>query len=77
MTQAVVRQAFLDQAVICTAAGAPFTGRLCRLVAERLTNEGEIGRRVPNWPGVPSHYGDALSLGLMGGLHALARSRQA
>lgn len=77
MTQAAVRQAFLDQAVICTVAGAPFTGRLCRLVGERLTDEGEIGRRVLNWPGTPSHQGDALPLRLMGGLHALARSEQA
>jgi len=74
MSEAAVRQAFLDQAVICTAAGAPFTGRLCRLVGERLTGEGEIGRRVLDWDGVPSHQGDALPLRLMGGLHALARS---
>lgn len=74
MSEALVRQAFLDQAVICTAAGAPFTGRLCRLVGERLTSEDEIGRRVLEWTGVPSHHGDALPLRLMGGLHALARS---
>jgi hypothetical protein len=74
MSEALVRQAFLDQAVICTAAGAPFTGWLCRLVGERLTGEGEIARRVLNWTGVPSHQGDALPLRLMGGLHALARS---
>lgn len=74
MSEAVVRQAFLDQAVICTAAGAPFTGRLCRLVGERLADDGEIGRRVLGWSGAPSHDGDALPLRLMGGLHALARS---
>jgi hypothetical protein len=74
MSEALVRQAFLDQAVICTAAGAAFTGRLCRLVGERLTGEGEIGRRVLGWTGVPSHQGEALPLRLMGGLHALARS---
>jgi hypothetical protein len=74
MSEALVRQAFLDQAVICTAAGAPFTGRACRLVGERLTAEGEIGRRVLGWTGMPSHQGDALPLRLMGGLHALARS---
>ena len=74
MTEAAVRRAFADQAVICTAAGAPFTGRLCRLVAERLTADGAIGRRVLGWTGIPSHQGDALPLRLMGGLHALARS---
>lgn len=74
MSAARVRQAFLDQAAICGKAGAPFTGRLCRLVGERLTDRGEIGRRVLEWPGVPAHQGDALPLRLMGGLHALARS---
>jgi hypothetical protein len=74
MSEAAVRLAFLDQAVICTAAGAPFTGRVCRLVGERLTGEGEIGRRVLGWTVAPSHQGDALPLRLMGGLHALARS---
>lgn len=76
MSEAAVRQAFADQAVICTAAGAPFTGRVCRMVGERLTADGEIGRRVLGWIGVPSHQGDALPLRLMGGLHALARSGQ-
>lgn len=74
MSDTTVRQAFLDQAVICTAAGAPFTGLLCRLVGERLASDGEIGRRVLGWEGVPSHQGDALPLRLTGGLHALARS---
>ena len=74
MSEAAVRQAFLDQAVICTAAGAPFTGRVCRLLGERLTSDGDIGRRVLGWAGVPSHQGDALPLRLMGGLHGLARS---
>lgn len=74
MSEAAVRQAFADQAVICTAAGAPFTGRLCRLVGERLTADGAMGGRVLGWTGVPSHQGDALPLRLMGGLHALARS---
>jgi len=69
-----VRQAFLNQGVICTVAGAPFTGRLCRLVGERLTEAGEIGRRLLGWSGDPSSRGDALPLRLMGGLHGLARS---
>lgn len=74
MSEARVRQAFADQAVICTTAGAPFTGQLCRLVGEGLSDQGEIGRRVLGWTGAPSHDGDALPLRLMGGLHALARS---
>lgn len=68
-----VQVAFLSQSSICTAAGAPFTGRLCRLVAERLDDRTLIGQRILNWSGNPSHEGDALPLRLMGGLHALAR----
>ncbi|WEK39846.1 MAG: DUF2332 family protein [Candidatus Brevundimonas colombiensis] len=74
MSEAAVRRAFAEQGVICTRMGAPFTGRLCRLVGERLTADGAIGRRVLGWIGVPSHQGDALPLRLMGGLHDLARS---
>lgn len=74
MSLTPVLQAFLDQAVICTTAGAPFTGGLCRLVGERLTGDTAIGRRVLDWSGAPSHEADALALRLMGGLHALARS---
>lgn len=68
-----VQLAFKNQSAICTKAGAPFTGRLCRLVSERLTASTAIGRRVLGWTGNPSHEGDALPLRLMGGLHALAR----
>lgn len=68
-----VRTAFANQSAICTAAGAPFTGRLCRLIGERLTDSSAIGARVLAWGGNPSHEGDALPLRLMGGLHALAR----
>lgn len=71
-----VQMAFARQAAICTTAGAPFTGRLCRLVAERLSGQSDQGgliQRILSWRGNPSHEGDALPLRLMGGLHALAR----
>ncbi len=68
-----VRTAFANQSAICTKAGAPFTGRLCRLVGERLDDSTRLGARILNWSGNPSHEGDALPLRLMGGLHALAR----
>ena len=68
-----VQLAFENQSAICTKAGAPFTGRLCRLVGQRLTPDTDIGRRILGWTGNPSHEGDALPLRLMGGLHALAR----
>ncbi len=71
-----VRAAFAKQAAICTASGAPFTGRLCGLIGARLDRTSTIGRRVMDWTGNPSHEGDALPLRLAGGLHALARSGQ-
>lgn len=74
MSEADVREAFAQQAAICTAAGAPFTGTLCRLLGERLDRSTAIGRRVLDWPGPPAHDGDALPLRLAGGLHALART---
>ena len=74
MSEADVRAAFAKQAAICTASGAPFTGRVCGLIGERLDRFSAIGRRVLDWPGNPSHEGDALPLRLAGGLHALARS---
>lgn len=76
MSEAEVREAFAKQASICTASGAPFTGRLCGLIGERISGEGVIERRVLGWPGNPSHEGDALPLRLAGGLHALARSER-
>ena len=77
MSEANVRQAFAKQAAICTASGAPFTGRVCGLVGERLDRALPIGRRLLDWSGNPSHEGDALPLRLAGGLHALARSGRA
>ncbi len=74
MSEADVRAAFAKQAAICAASGAPFTGRVCGLIGERLDRSGEIGRRVLEWAGNPSHEGDALALRLAGGLHGLARS---
>lgn len=72
--ESAVRAAFLRQGAICTEAGAPFTGRLCRLLGERLQAGSRLADRILGWPGNPSHEGDALPLRLMGGLHALARA---
>jgi hypothetical protein len=74
VSEAEVRAAFAKQAAICTASGAPFTGRVCGLIGERLDRSAATGRRVLDWPGNPSHEGDALPLRLAGGLHALTRS---
>ena len=74
MSEAEVRAAFAKQAAICTASGAPFTGRVCGLIGDRLDRSSAIGQRLLDWPGNPSHEGDALPLRLAGGLHGLARS---
>ena len=77
MTEETVREAFAQQAAICTRAGAPFTGQVCALIAGRLDRKTAVGRRVLDWAGVASHEGDALPLRLAGGFHALARSGRA
>src|SRR5690606_25373365 len=74
LSEADVREVFAQQAAICTAAGAPFTGALCRLLGERLDRSTAVGRRVLDWPGPPAHDGAALPLRRAGGLHALART---
>ncbi|QDL90724.1 DUF2332 family protein [Paroceanicella profunda] len=64
-----IEEAFRRQAEACEALGSPLTARVCRLVPGML--EGELLRRIADWPGEP--VADALALRLCGGLHALAR----
>ena len=73
-TSEIVRQSFLRQAKACDDLGSPFTARLCRLVAGRLTDNTEVGRQLLRWRGDPTSAGDALALRLAGALHALVRS---
>lgn len=70
----IVLQSFLRQASACNDLGSPFTARLCTLVAERLDDDTEVGRRILNWQGDPTGTGDALALRLAGSLHALVLS---
>lgn len=60
---------FRRQAQACDALGSPFTGRLCRLLADLLDDATATGRRVLAWEGDPR--ADALALRLCGGLHRL------
>lgn len=55
----------------CDQFGSPFTAALCRLLAERLDDTTELGRRVLNWP--RDAEADALVLRICGGLHARVR----
>lgn len=63
------REAFRIQEHYCRRNAAPIFGRLCAAIADGLTRDSAVGRRVLDWPGEPTL--DALPLRLMGGLHAL------
>jgi hypothetical protein len=65
-----VRAAFAEQAKWCRALGSPLTALVCDLVAEREWPEGEVARRLREWPGDPRPSGEAVPLRLCGGLHA-------
>jgi hypothetical protein len=66
------RGAFRIQEFYCTKNGAPMYAGLCAAIAQGLSRESEIGRRVLDWPGEPTR--DALPLRFIGGLHALVRA---
>ncbi|THD34777.1 MAG: DUF2332 domain-containing protein [Sphingomonas sp.] len=66
------RAAFRIQEFYCQKNGAPMYARLCAAIAEGLSRESEVGRRVLDWPGEPTR--DALPLRFIGGLHALVRA---
>ncbi|MBN8552534.1 MAG: DUF2332 family protein [Caulobacterales bacterium] len=73
MSDASVREAFRQQAGVCRGLDSPLTAKVCALIAERLEDGSEVGRRVLGWPGDPRANADALPLRLCGALHALAR----
>ncbi|MBB4952490.1 hypothetical protein H4S14_000532 [Agrobacterium vitis] len=70
-SESSVRNAFLDQAKSCEALGSPFTARLCRLAAARLTDDNPIADRILSWPGDTTSSGDSVPLRLAGTLNAL------
>jgi hypothetical protein len=74
LSEAAVRAAFLQQAVVCRGLDSPFTAEVCELIAGRLDGSTEFGRAVLGWPGDPRAHADALPLRLCGALHALARA---
>ncbi|HEY3699768.1 MAG TPA: DUF2332 family protein, partial [Spongiibacteraceae bacterium] len=69
-----VRSAFRSQADWCDRLGSPFTARVCRLCAERLTLQIPIAATILNWPGDPSPAADSVPLRMAGALHYLARN---
>jgi hypothetical protein len=74
MPETAMHDHFESQATACDRLGSPFTGRLCRLIAELLDHTTATGRRVRNWPGDPA--ADALALRLCGAMHALVLSEK-
>ena len=72
-SEAENRQAFRVQEHWCAKMGAPIYAAMCAGLATGLTRESRTGARVLDWAGEPTR--DALPLRLMGGLHALVRTR--
>lgn len=70
-----VRAALAQQAQFCAALQAPFTGALCRVLADAVPPGSQTGRRLAAWPGEPMT--DALPMRLTGALHWLVRSARA
>lgn len=66
-----VRGSFIEQAQGCENLGSPFTAKLLRLLAEKLSADTPIGAKVLSWPKDPGYRSDAVGLRLAGALHAL------
>ncbi len=70
-------QALRQQADNNAGLGSPFTARLLRLMAARLTPATPLTRRLFDWPGDIGPSGASVPLRLLGGLHALVLSDMA
>ena len=68
----LIRDHFEFQARGSEDTGSPFVAALCRLLAARLDNSTTFGRTILDWPTDPKN--DAMSLRVVGALHALVRS---
>jgi len=70
--ESAIRASFVSQAAACETLGSPFTGRLCRLLAERLEADSELGKHVFGWQGDYSAKADNVALRLCGAINHLA-----
>lgn len=68
-TESDNREAFRIQEHYCSRNAAPVYARICAAIADGLTRDSAVGRRILDWPGEPTR--DALPLRFLGGLHAL------
>ena len=66
-----LRAALRQQAVACDGLGSAFMAQLCNLLAEGLTADTPLTRRLFDWPGDLGPSGDSVPLRLCGALHAL------
>ena len=64
--------ALQGQATACAALGSPFMARLLTLLAQRLTPDGPVAKRLFDWPGDISPAVASVPLRLTGALHAQA-----
>ncbi|MBC2779006.1 DUF2332 domain-containing protein [Parasphingopyxis marina] len=69
-----IRAAFRQQAEFCRTMKSPLTASVLDTIAEQLSGDTAVGRRLFAWDGDPSSGADNVTLRLSGGLHALARS---
>jgi hypothetical protein len=75
MSDSAFRQHARWQAGWCRALGSPFNALVCDLLAERLSPETALGRRLDGWAG--NAEAEMLALRVAGGLHARVRSGKA
>ena len=66
---AAIRAAFREQSTACAALGSPFTARLCRVLADRLSPTVAVSSRILSWSGDVGPSGDSVPLRLCGALH--------
>ena len=71
-----IADVFVEQAIACEALGSPFTGGLCRRIAENLDRQTAVGRLCLDWQGDTGPSGESVPLRLCGGLHALVLSKR-
>ena len=66
-----LKEAFRDQAEICTRMGSPLMGRVLGILAENWDDTTALGQKMAEYQGDIGPAGHSLPLRIAGGLHAL------
>ncbi|MEP3244667.1 MAG: DUF2332 family protein [Sneathiella sp.] len=74
MTETTLEAAFRIQSKACANLDSPFMERFCALLADNLPHEGPVWKKIRDWEGDVSPYGDSVPLRLAGAFHGLART---